>query len=275
LKTAFLVGNISYLEIVQAQVPFTFIGSILGTTQLGLFSRAYSLVQLPIELLTNAISRVLYSSFVTLRDDKERFVKGLYRLMECATVVIFPIAIGMAVAAPQLVGAVLGPRWLETQPLIPWLTLGSALTMTGTLFAGVIEAALHLRVKFYGQLVTLLVGIVAFALLTRHGLVDASIAFAIAWFLYFLGQVYLAKVLLHLNALDLLVCMAPGLVGGAVVGIYIFSVQMFLSGVATVSLLIVEVIGSGLLLAGVVAFLFPRLFRELLNYSGLDRYLPF
>jgi len=273
LRTAYLVGKISFLEVIQGQIPSVFIGAILGATQLGFFSRAYSLVQMPIELLTTSISRVLYSSFASVREEKEKFVRALYHLVECATVVIFPIAIGMAVAAPQLVGVILGSRWQATEPLIVWITLASALTMTGTLFANVIEAALHLNAKFYGLLISLCAGIVLFALLTRHGLIDACIALAGAWLLYFLGQVCLAKVLLHLSTFRLFASMTPGLVGGVVVGLYIFAVQTVLHTLSPVMMLIIEIAGCGVLLVGVVGVLFPRLFRELLNYAGLGRFV--
>jgi lipopolysaccharide exporter len=274
LKMAYLLGRISLLEIIQGQVPSIFIGAILGTAQLGLFSRAYSLVQVPIELLTTAILKVLYSSFVTVREDKEKFVRALYRLLECVIVIIFPIGIGMAIAAPQLVGTILGDRWHETEPLIAWLALGSALTMTGTLFASAVEAALHLNAKFYGQLLSLLVSSVLFAVLTRYGLVAASIAFAAAWILYFFVQACLAKVLLHLSLSKLLSSFAPGVVGGAVIGVYVLAVQSALHTLSPVMLLAIEIVGCGVLLACVVAFLFPRLFRELLSYSGLDSFVP-
>jgi len=271
LKTAYFVGKISILEILQGQIPPTFIGTILGTTPLGLYSRSSSLVQLPIELLVTSISRVIYSSFSSVREEKEKFIAAFYQLLEVITVIVFPIAAGMAIAAPQLVGAILGNRWIEAEPLIAWFTVGCALNMTGTIFATVIESALHLNARFYGQLFIIFVGILSFALLTNHGLIDACIAFTITWSLCFVVQMVMARNLLHLEFSQLLRSMTPGLIGAVAVGSYIFAVQTALPALIPTALLLIEVAGSGAILIVVVAVLFPRLFRELLNYSGLKQ----
>jgi O-antigen/teichoic acid export membrane protein len=273
VKMAYHVAKISYLEIIQGQIPSIFIGSILGTVALGLFSRAYSLVQLPIELLTNAITRVLYSSFVAIRDDREKYRAAFYQLVECSTVIIFPVALGMAVAAPQLVRVILGEQWLEDEPLIAWLTVGAALTMAGTVFSNAVETALHLKAKFHGQLSALIGGISIFAVLTNTGLLGASIAFTISWFVYFSLFVWLAYRLLELDRSKLFASLMPGVAGGLAVVVYVYIVRIWLTFLPQGLLFLVEIAGCGLVLTAVVRYLFPRLFWLLTSYSGVDRFL--
>src|SRR5258707_8375802 len=105
LRIAYAVGKISIVEIVRGQIPIAFVGPILGSSVLGIFTRAYSLAQLPMEILTMAITRVLLPSFVIVRDDRERFNRVLYQILECVAPVGFPAAAGIAASGPQLVVA--------------------------------------------------------------------------------------------------------------------------------------------------------------------------
>ncbi len=175
----------------------------------------------------------------------------------------------MAIAAPQFVGALLGARWVAADPLIAWIAGASALIMTASLFANVLEVALHLNSKFYGQLASLFGGIILFALLTPRGVVYASAALTGAWALYFVGQVALSKILLHLNGRKLLASFTPGLVTGLVIVLYVAAVREFLHLRSPVVMFIVEVAGCGILQCGVIVALFPRLFQDLMVYAGL------
>ena len=269
VKSAYMVSKISFVEIARGQVPAIFVGATLGAATLGIFNRAYSLVQLPLELITTAVSRVLFSSFVSVRNEKERFDRAFYQTIECVTVIVLPVAIGIAAAAPELVATVLGKHWTAARPLIAWIALGSALAMTGTLFASILEVTLHLQEKLYGQIFSLVVTVLCFALLTRYGPVDAAIAFAIAFLVYFAIQASLSISLLGLDPFQLLARLVPALVSGISIGLYILTARYLLRFLMPWEILLFEVAGSGLLLPAIGAALFPRLFRELLHYSGL------
>jgi PST family polysaccharide transporter len=87
------------------------LGRYFGSDALGLYSRAYELVNLPTRIINNAIGGVAFSSLARLQNDPARlksyFLKG-YSLVVAIT---FPATIACAVFADDIVLVMLGPQW--------------------------------------------------------------------------------------------------------------------------------------------------------------------
>ena len=94
------------------------LGRFWGTEALGIYGRAYQLVNLPTRNLNSAIGGVAYSALSRLQQDPQRFkayfLKG-YSLVLAMTV---PITIGCSLLAGDLVLVVLGPKWRDAIPLL-------------------------------------------------------------------------------------------------------------------------------------------------------------
>lgn len=94
------------------------LGRFWGSEALGIYGRAYQIVNLPTRNLNTAIGGVAYSALSRLQTEPERFksyfLKG-YSLVLAMTV---PITIGCALLAHDLVRVVLGPKWNDAIPLL-------------------------------------------------------------------------------------------------------------------------------------------------------------
>jgi O-antigen/teichoic acid export membrane protein len=272
LKTSFSIAKISAVELFRGQVPATAIGSLLGASPLGLYNRAYMLVQVPVEVLTSALNRVLVPGFVALRSERERFQSTFYKSIEILSMAVVPASVGIAAAAPDLVAVLLGPRWMSVVPLIGWMAAGAGATMLGTQFAVVLEATMHLKAKFYAQLASLAAAIGLFFFLAPMGLVSAAIAFAASFFVYFFIQAALCVAFLDFEPLVLVARLMPGLVGGGVVFATVLAVaQLNLQPPAA---LLLDAGGSVVALVVMTVVAFPRMARDLLVHAGLTGSSP-
>jgi O-antigen/teichoic acid export membrane protein len=87
------------------------LGRYFGSDALGLYSRAYELVNLPTRVINNSIGGVAFSSLARVQNDPARlksyFLKG-YSLVVAITL---PATIACAVFADDLVHVMLGPKW--------------------------------------------------------------------------------------------------------------------------------------------------------------------
>ena len=96
-------------------------GALLGVDALGIYGRAYQLVNIPIDNLNSAAGEVAFSALSRIQDDAERlkryFLKG-YSLLLAMTI---PITIACALFASDLIAVVLGPKWTEAVPIFRWL----------------------------------------------------------------------------------------------------------------------------------------------------------
>src|SRR5262249_2262620 len=82
------------------------VGRWLGTTALGLYSRAYQLMTLPMYQTTSVISSVLFPVYAMIQDESERLRRAYLLSASLSAIVVSPMLAGLAIAAPELmVGA--------------------------------------------------------------------------------------------------------------------------------------------------------------------------
>jgi len=99
------------------------IGNLLGSVALGLYSRAYSLMLLPLTQIVSVVTPVMFPAMSAIRDDQER-LRGVYlRMISLLTFITFPMMTGLLVTARPFVLGIFGAKWVEVVPLIQVLCI--------------------------------------------------------------------------------------------------------------------------------------------------------
>jgi len=99
------------------------IGRFVGSSALGVYARAYSLMLLPINEVTSVLTRVMFPALSTIQGDIEK-VKSIYlRSTKILSLVTFPIMVGLLVVARPFVLTVFGEKWVEVIPILKVLCL--------------------------------------------------------------------------------------------------------------------------------------------------------
>jgi O-antigen/teichoic acid export membrane protein len=96
------------------------IGKLFSPADLGYFTRANSLQQLPSMTLSNVVARVTFPVFSTIQNDPERIKRGMKKAITLLMLINAPLMIGLAVVARPLVLVLLTAKW---EPCIPYLQL--------------------------------------------------------------------------------------------------------------------------------------------------------
>ncbi|WP_369052476.1 MOP flippase family protein [Kineococcus terrestris] len=99
------------------------IGRVLGAAPLGLYNRAYTLMLLPLQQVSQVLGRVMFPALASLRDDPERLRRAYRRTIVVMTAVTMPVLVGMAATADGLVPILWGDQWLDTVPMLQVLCL--------------------------------------------------------------------------------------------------------------------------------------------------------
>jgi O-antigen/teichoic acid export membrane protein len=93
------------------------LGRFFGAEALGIYGRAYQLINLPTENLNATIGMVAFPALSRLQNDPERlksyFLKGYSLFLS----MVMPITMGCALFAEDIVRVFLGPKWGATAPL--------------------------------------------------------------------------------------------------------------------------------------------------------------
>lgn len=260
------------LEILFAQAPTAIIAIFFDKASLGIFSRAYSIVQLPIQLITNSMSRVLISGFVAVGDDVARLKRGLFAMVEVSSSIVTPLVGGIIVARSELIVVVLGSKWVESIELVPQIAVFSWSLMTGYLYSTFTESRKLFADRVFNQFVALLVLAVAMCLGAQVGLAAAVCGLAFAAVVYLVLYARSAGRSVGVGYVDSLRPLLPGIAGGIAAAIGGSVARLLLKGhVAELALLIGEVAGCGTMLAIYYRIFHFELLKKLFFYAGLGR----
>ncbi|WP_144299636.1 lipopolysaccharide biosynthesis protein [Elioraea rosea] len=123
------------------------VGLSLGAPAMGTYAVGGELAALPTEELVVPPTRALYAVYSRVSHDaaalREHYLQALsfIALIACAT------STGIALVAEDAVRVVLGEKWLETVPLLPWLALSAGLFGMARSAVSVLLAAGYARVN--------------------------------------------------------------------------------------------------------------------------------
>jgi lipopolysaccharide exporter len=103
------------------------VGRLFATSELGMYSVVGSVATMPVEELILPPGRALYSGFSQLQDDKPALRKMYFDAMSVLFTLACAASVGVTAVAHDMVLVLLGAKWLDGVPLVPWLTLAAAL----------------------------------------------------------------------------------------------------------------------------------------------------
>lgn len=99
------------------------IGRFIGASALGIYSRAYSLMLLPISQVNTVITKVMFPALCLIQDDVDRTKRVYLSAVRAIALFTFPLMIGLLVVAKPFILLLYGEKWRGVIPLIQLLCL--------------------------------------------------------------------------------------------------------------------------------------------------------
>jgi O-antigen/teichoic acid export membrane protein len=96
-----VLGNLDRLIIARA----------LQAHAVGLYTLAWNLAQIPVTLLVGALQPVFLSAGALMAGERSRLAQAWLHALACVLVLVIPVAVSLALMAPDLVVMLYGPRW--------------------------------------------------------------------------------------------------------------------------------------------------------------------
>ena len=168
---------IGFVEFLSANVESLFIGRSFGKADLGLFNRAITLTNLPVELGVNAVNKVLFPALAGMQNERGRLADGFQMLLLCIGVFSTAVACGVAAAAPDVVALVLGEKWDSIAPIVAIVAFAVPPMFMFVACGVTLDSLAALNPKLKLQTSMLLFKVAGVLLLARWGL--AGIAWAV------------------------------------------------------------------------------------------------
>lgn len=111
------------------------IGHFWGAGPLGLYSRAYSLLMLPITSIRTPINAVAFPAMSSLQDKHGAFREYYLKATSLIALLSMPMATYFFVSSRPIIDLILGREWLGVSPIFSWLAL-AAFIQPASGFAG-------------------------------------------------------------------------------------------------------------------------------------------
>lgn len=92
------------------------IGRFFAASQVGFYTRAETMKDLPVKNISLALNRVTYPLFATIQDDDERLKNVYQRLMKMVVYVVAPVMVFSAVLAEPIFRFLLTEKWIPAVP---------------------------------------------------------------------------------------------------------------------------------------------------------------
>ncbi|RTQ48949.1 lipopolysaccharide biosynthesis protein [Hymenobacter gummosus] len=203
---------ISFCEYMTGELDKLSISRLWGAAAVGLYSRAWMLIGLPIYTLSSSVARVALPSFSQVQHDRPRLRAAYLRSLVLIGSVIPPLCLGAAAAAPEIVRVMLGDKWLEAVPVFRLVCGVFALSMMNMFAATVADATATLTRKFWLTLAHAGALLGLFALLRGFGLIGVAAGVLLGELLRTVFYILLMRRVLDVAPIKVLACYGPALV---------------------------------------------------------------
>ena len=161
------------------------IGRFLGAAQLGLYTRAYGLLMLPIRQLKTPLGQAVQPMLAAVRDEPARYRRLFLGSISGLSHVGMPGLAVLAVSAPELIEVLLGRVWLPSATIFQFLAVAGIIQMvsatSGWLLITQSRAADYARMSLWTSTAT----VVSFVVGLPWGATGVAASYAV-------GQVLMA-----------------------------------------------------------------------------------
>jgi O-antigen/teichoic acid export membrane protein len=251
------------------------IGRFWGVDAIGIYGRAYSLVNVPTDGLNSAVGEVAFSALSRLQNDpirlKSYFLKGFSLILGLG----LPIAIACALFADDVVFVLLGPKWTGAAAIVrllaPAIVVFAIINPLGWLIysIGLVARALKIALVFAPLMITgCVIGL-------PYGPKGVAFAYSAVMTLWVIPHILWCVHRTPISLQDILIAVSRPLASGVIAGgLAVVARLMCAQSVSPVARLVLE---SGVLLVtffGVLLFvtgqksLYLDLMRELKGPSS-------
>ena len=235
-----------------ANVDYMVIGRYGDPTALGLYTRAYNLMSMPLGQVNNTLYNVVFSTYSAIQNDYNQLKNAFLRSIRSISFLLLPVLAAMIICAKYIILGLYGYNWGGAISAFQILCVAGLLKATLS-FSGALALAIG---KVYQELwrqVVHLVILTAGALYgVRYGIegVGWAVVAAFAWL--FISQGQLSLSILKLRWSDYFKTQIPGLINSLIISlvdiIFINLIEYSIPSVTIIIKFIILLVVSGITL---------------------------
>ena len=242
------------------------IGKFIGGASLGLYTKAYSIMMLPLNNISQVLTNVLFPSFSSIKNDIPKLKSVHLKILTVIILIVLPICCIIWLSAHEIVSILFGEKWLEMVPLVEVLTfLGvtqSLLKVNGSLYYALGKANLAFQI---GLILKLNIVICISIGLYFGDILGLCYGYAIASTINFFPSFYFSGKLVKLKLKDFFRRCFPIIIIGIIMLLTTYFIQIYFSFDNIIINFIYKSVVAGTIYIALLTIFRVKIFIELIS----------
>jgi PST family polysaccharide transporter len=234
------------------------VGKFFGAAILGSYSRAYSLMLLPMSQINSVVAQVVFPGFSGIQDDRNR-IKSIYlKAIGVVSLLTFPMMMGLEVAAAPFVSTLYGEKWSDVVLFIKILAPVGMLQSVANTVGWIYLPLGKTKLMLYTSAIVVIGEIIAFWIGIEIGSAKAlAVSYALFYLICFYPFVAIAWRTLDIRPSEVFPILAGPFFSSLAMGAVVFGLGTLIPAAWSPWEALLALVGSGVVFyVGVV-----RLFR--------------
>ena len=222
------------LNQVTRNIDYILIGYFYATAELGIYNRAYSLSMIPVAIVVQVVSKVVFPAFSKIQDDNSRIRKAFLRIIKMVGFFVFPTMLGIIMVADDAILLLFGSKWIDMIPVLRVLSVTALIQsiskLDGNLYYPKGRADIQLKVGLFTkslEIIGIIVGL-------RWGILGVATGYTIGVMLGVYPNYFFAGRLINLRFQKIMHAILPELLisiaMATVIGVVSFTWNDFANG---------------------------------------------
>jgi O-antigen/teichoic acid export membrane protein len=207
-----------------ANIQGVIIGKWYSATDMGYYSQAYKLEQIPNQTLSQIVSQVSFPLFSELQDDITRLRKGVRKNIKALVFLNFPLCCLLIIVATPLIHILYGYKWDVSIPYFQILCVGGLFYSVNSMNMNIIKALGKGKVYLFAQIakrIFCLIMMIGGAIIGIKGLLWGIV---ISRLFNFLLNAFLNKRYINYGVIEQITDVGGTLIITAIVGVIVFAI---------------------------------------------------
>jgi O-antigen/teichoic acid export membrane protein len=244
------------------------LGKFWGADAIGLYGRAYQLINIPTDNLNSSIGGVVFSALSRLQDQPERLKSYFLKSYAMVLGLTLPITLACGIFGNDLILVVLGPKWTEAAPVFRLLAPTVAIFALINPFSWLLFALGMVQRSLKIALVIAPLVIIGYLIGLPYGPKGVAFAYSAAMMLWVIPDIYWCVHGTLISFGEVMKAISRPAISGAVAGVAGLATQFALGHSLTPLLRVL--LGGGVLF-GLYGFILLYVMGEGVIYLNLLR----
>ena len=221
-KGLFKFGGIiflsSMLETIYNNLQTLIIGRVYTAKDLGFFTQAKRMEEIPFTSLNSVINQVTFPAFSEIQDDLKKIKNNVQKNIRGISFLSFPMALLLIIIAKPLFTILLTSKWDESIPYFQLLCLSGLIISISSIHLNVIKALGKGKLFLYTRIAKRTIGIAFIIIGVQFSVMGLMIAITISSYVSFLVNMLVSKRIVTYRIFEQIKDIVPSLIISCIAG---------------------------------------------------------